>query len=107
MFHMTHPNSQMQSPVADPEWDLADRMRKALRVASMSGNEMAGYLDVDRHTVTRWLNGHTRPTTQSLRLWALRTGVPFDWIVNARTNEDYLDSSPCPVYTLNNRRTGR
>ena len=109
---MTHPNSRMQPATDPPAWDLADRMRKALRVASMSGGEMANYLDVDRRTVTAGGSTATRNRRRSrCASEALRTGVPFEWIlkgqVNAQANEHYLDRSPCPVYTLNTRRTGR
>jgi transcriptional regulator with XRE-family HTH domain len=41
---------------------------------------MADYLDVSRNTVSAWINGHTPPNTQTKRLWALRTGFPYDWI---------------------------
>ncbi|UJL31712.1 helix-turn-helix transcriptional regulator [Mycolicibacterium vanbaalenii] len=63
-----------------PEWDLADRLTKSLRVAGMSSQDMADYLDVHRNTISAWMNGRTPPSTQSLRLWALRTGVPYEWI---------------------------
>lgn len=63
-----------------PEWDLADRLTKSLRVAKMSVQEMADYLDVHRNSVGAWMNGRTPPTTQTLRLWAMRTGVPFEWL---------------------------
>lgn len=63
-----------------PTWDLADRLGKALRTAGISVQEMADYLDVHRNTVSAWLNGRVQPTTQTQRLWALRTGIPFEWI---------------------------
>ena len=42
---------------ADLEFDLADRMRRALRVAEISSNEMADYLGVSRTSVSAWING--------------------------------------------------
>jgi len=66
---------------AVPEWDLGDRMRKALRHADVSVQEMADYLDVSTASLRAWTNGRTRPRTQTLRLWALRTGVSYDWLV--------------------------
>lgn len=66
------------SPV--PEWDTADRMRKALRVAKMTPGQMADYLDVGGNTVSTWINGRIKPSKQTLRLWALRTGVSFEWL---------------------------
>ena len=64
----------------DLEPDLADRMRKALRVSGVGAGEIAEYLGVARNTVSTWINGRIVPNTQTLRLWALRTGVPFSWL---------------------------
>lgn len=68
----------MAAPVL--EWDVADRMRKALRVSKVGVQEMAEYLDVERGTVSTWINGRIGPKTQTLRLFALKTGVPFEWL---------------------------
>lgn len=69
----------------DLEPDLADRMRKALRVSGVGVQEMAEYLGVSRNTVGTWVNGHIAPKVQSVRLWALRTGVPFEWLMNGES----------------------
>lgn len=63
-----------------PSWDLADRMRKSLREADISVQEMADYFEVSRNTVSAWINGRTPPAPQSVKLWALRTGVPYEWL---------------------------
>lgn len=73
-------SEQPAAPAGVPEWDLVDRMRKALRVADLGVQEMADYLGVSRNTVSTWINGRIKPNTQSLRLWALRTGVPYEWL---------------------------
>ena len=73
--------SQLHAIAAVPEWDTADRMRKALRAADVSVAEISDYLGVGRNTASRWLNGHITPSTQTLRLWALRTGVPYEWLL--------------------------
>ena len=72
--------SQQPETWAHLEPDLADRMRKALRVADLGVTQMAEYLDVSRNSVGNWINGRIVPTTQTLRLWAMRTGVPFEWL---------------------------
>lgn len=64
-----------------PEWDLADRMRKALRHADIGVAEMADYLGVSRRSVSNWINGSVEPSLQTLRLWSLRTGVPLEWVL--------------------------
>lgn len=55
-------------------------MRKALDAADVSGKEMAAYLGVNPAQVSRWINGKQRPTRQTKLLWALRTGVPIEYI---------------------------
>lgn len=64
-----------------PEWDLADRLTKALREAKMSVNEMALHLGVHRNTVSAWVNGRTPISGPAIRAWAARTNVDYDWIV--------------------------
>lgn len=63
-----------------PEWDLADRLGKSLRVGGLSVQEMADYLEVHRNSVSAWINGRTPPSAQTIRLWAMRTGVPYRWL---------------------------
>lgn len=69
-----------------PRWDTADRMRKALREADIGVQEMAAYLGVARNTVSTWINGRIEPSTQTLRLWALRTGVSYVWLTDSGSN---------------------
>lgn len=61
-------------------WDIADRMRKALRVRNIGVQDMAEYLGVSRNTVSTWINGRITPSQQTMRLWAIRTGVPYEWL---------------------------
>ncbi|NKS29191.1 helix-turn-helix domain-containing protein [Rhodococcus hoagii] len=70
-----------------PEFDLTDRMRKALRHSGQTASDMAAYLDVARETVARWLNGTRTPSTQTLRLWASRTGVDYEWLTGGGASE--------------------
>jgi transcriptional regulator with XRE-family HTH domain len=69
-----------RSELLVPEFDLADRMRKALRVAGIGVQEMADYLGVARNTVSTWINGKIAPSTLTIRLWAIRCDVPYDWL---------------------------
>ena len=73
-------STSAEQPAGVPEFDLADRMRKALRTSGVGVQEMADYLGVARNTVSTWINGRIEPSTQTKRLWALRTGVPFEWL---------------------------
>ncbi|WP_078324573.1 helix-turn-helix domain-containing protein [Mycobacteroides salmoniphilum] len=63
-----------------PVWDMADRLAKSLRMARMTKLEMADYLEVHRNTVSAWLNGKSEPKRPQLIAWALRTGLPYEWI---------------------------
>lgn len=76
------------SPDEIPEFDQADRMRKSLRVAGRSVGEMAEYLDVTRETASRWINGRGEPSVQTLRLWAARTGVSYEWLKDGTAKQD-------------------
>jgi transcriptional regulator with XRE-family HTH domain len=84
--------SEQPTSAGVPEWDLADRMRKALRTADVGVQEMAEYLGVGRNTVSTWINGRIIPSRQSVRLWALRTGVPFEWLETGQAP----DGGPTP-----------
>lgn len=64
------------------QWDIADRLRKTLRIYDVSVQEMADYLEVNRNTVGAWLNGRNEPRKRDVRLWAMRIGRPdlVDWL---------------------------
>jgi transcriptional regulator with XRE-family HTH domain len=68
-----------------PEFDLADRMRKSLRHAGIGVQDMADYLEVSRNAVGTWINGRNKPSPQTVRLWALRCGVPYGWLRDGGT----------------------
>ncbi|PQP24185.1 XRE family transcriptional regulator [Rhodococcus opacus] len=55
-------------------------MRKALRHADLTTADISDYLGVARETTSRWLNGTRNPSVQTLRLWASKTGVDYDWL---------------------------
>jgi transcriptional regulator with XRE-family HTH domain len=69
------------------EFDLADRMRRALRVSDVSVQEMADYMHVSRNTVGNWINGRNVPRWRDLRDFAERTGVPLEWLETGRLPE--------------------
>lgn len=73
------------------EFGLGDRMAKALDVARVNGLEMAEYLSVSRQTIGNYTSGRTRPNRATLRMWALKTGVPLAWLETG-----YLPDSPSP-----------
>lgn len=74
--------TQPAHPVASPwTFGLHDRLDKALTVAGVSNSEMAEYLGISSNTIGNYTSGRTAPKTQTLRLWAMRTGAPLEWLI--------------------------
>ena len=73
-------STQPTADFFDPHWDMADRLQKALRLADMTGPEMASFLDVHRNTLRSWLTGKTTPNHRTLLLWSMKTGAPLAWL---------------------------
>jgi transcriptional regulator with XRE-family HTH domain len=71
-----------------PEWQVGDRMRKSLQRADMTSLDMADYLGVSQTSVSNWINCRHEPTKQTLLLWAMRTGVPYEWLATGCTPRD-------------------
>ena len=71
-----------EQPVSSnvPEWTIGDRLRKALAVSGVKVSEMADELEVERNTIGNYMAGRTRISGAALKLWAMRTGVPLEWI---------------------------
>ncbi len=63
-----------------PQWDMYDRMAKSLKDAHISIAEAATYFGVHRNTVSGWLHERINPDTRTLRLWAVMTNVPYEWL---------------------------
>lgn len=64
-----------------PEWTLGWRLQRALAHADVSVEQMAAELGVTRQTVGRWMHERVEPKTGFLRLWALRCGVSYEWLL--------------------------
>lgn len=71
-----------------PQFSQRHRMALALETASMSREEMATELGVHRNTINNWMKGAVQPPRSALIAWALRTGVPFDWLLTGRIDYD-------------------
>ena len=84
-----------------PEFSRTDRMALALRHARLTNQDMADYLGVKRETVSRWVNGRSTPSLGMLRLWAIRTEVPLEWLevgeLRARRDSNPQPSDPWRV----------
>ena len=71
-----------------PAFHKGDRMRKSMQAAGLSYSDMMEYLDVSRNTISAWINLRTSPSRQTMRLWALRTGVPLEWLETGAVTSD-------------------
>jgi transcriptional regulator with XRE-family HTH domain len=65
-----------------PPWTVGDRMRKARIYAGMTTDEMAADIGRTRHTISNYERDVTKAPLLVLRLYALRTQVPLDWLQN-------------------------
>lgn len=72
--------TQQQDVGVVPEWTIGDRLGKALAHAELSVAAMAAYLGVSRNTIGNYINDRTRIPRPTLMLWAMRTGVPIEWL---------------------------
>lgn len=61
-------------------FDLADRLRKSLRVSGISVQDIAVSMGVSRNTVSSWLNGRSEPSPEQLTVWAAYTRAPLEWL---------------------------
>lgn len=75
------------SGVVPPE-ELEDRLRRALKWAGMKPGQMREYLGASESSMTGWLNGSKRPRTHFLKLWALRTGCDYQWLLTGNRPGD-------------------
>lgn len=79
-----------------PTFELRHRLHRALEHGGVRVSEMAAYLEVSESTMTNYLSGRTRPRAGSLRAWAIRCGVPFDWLATG-DGHPFDGTSPDPA----------
>lgn len=87
-------DSMTNTPTEIPQFDLADRLRKALRHSDTSVAEMAEYLEMSRGTIGMWIRGETQPKRAIVRLWALKTGVSYEWLLGEGPGWTTADAWP-------------
>ena len=80
-------------PPSALEQDLADRLAKSLQVSGLSVADMAAYMEAHRNTIGAWLNRRAQPRPANMRLWALRTGVPYEWLRHGTWPDDQSEES--------------
>ena len=63
---------------------VGERLEKTLRVTGISAQEMAAHLEVSRTSISNWIHGRAPINRGNLIAWALRTGIPLEWIETGR-----------------------
>lgn len=65
--------------------DLANRIRQARRMASLSQSRLAAGIGVNRSAVAQWeRKGGSIPTTEHMIEIAMLCGVAFEWLATGR-----------------------
>lgn len=77
------------APGGAPQFQLKHRLALAMEIAGVDRDGVAAELGVHKNTVANYLRGETRPSRSVLRVWALRCGVPFEWLETGRSAGDY------------------
>ena len=65
-----------------PKWTVADRLRKAREDKELDQAELASRIGVARSTISNYEGGKVTPRKPILRLWAMETDVPLDWLLD-------------------------
>lgn len=63
-------------------------MELALEYGNVSVTEIAAELGVSRTTISNYLHGRTPARRSDLVVWALRCGVPLDWLLDGSTEPE-------------------
>lgn len=77
-----------------PTFDKSDRLAKALQHAHVSVQEMADEIGVSRNTIGNYINRRTPIPRAAVTVWALRTGVPREWLESGQGPADGHDGPP-------------
>jgi transcriptional regulator with XRE-family HTH domain len=65
-----------------PAWRLCDRLRRAREFVDLDQADLARELGISRNSVGNYEREVTRPRRAVLLAWALRCGVPFEWLAD-------------------------
>jgi transcriptional regulator with XRE-family HTH domain len=68
------------SELTIPQWTVGDRMAKSRKAAGIPTAVMCDYLGIHRNSLNAYESGRKVPPRAVLRLWAMRTEVPLEWL---------------------------
>lgn len=81
-----------------PEWDLVDRLSKAMRVRGLTNaTEMAELLGMHRNSVQDYLRGKRSPDRRTMMAWAMSCGVSYEWLETGSVSGDPNGGLPGPI----------
>jgi transcriptional regulator with XRE-family HTH domain len=90
--------TRTNEPGVVPDWTLGWRMQRALDFGHMKVQDMADELGVSRQTVSRWMSDKgTPPRRIYVQQWALRCGVPYEWLINGEVSQSPHPEGDGPV----------
>lgn len=70
------------STTAVPTWELHHRLARALEWGEVTAEEMAEVLGVHVNSIYNYAAGRRVPKRGFVAMWAMRCGVPLDWLLN-------------------------
>jgi DNA-binding XRE family transcriptional regulator len=80
-----------------PQWTAGDRFRKAREDAGLTQQELADELSVDRNTVSAYESDQRkRPMRSVVKAWAMRCGVPAEWLTTGGGSSTGGKTAPAP-----------
>lgn len=83
-----------------PTWEMRHRLQRAREITGLEQAEFAESLGVSRNSVSNAERGTTTPREITLRAWAMRTGVPLEWIKTGEVSTVPPDGIEPSTYSL-------
>lgn len=97
-----------------PVFGMRHRLALALETADVSNEQMADEVGKSVTTIRNYLGGRTHPGRAVLVTWALRCGVPFEWLAYGVESDGPRDPAeqvnktfPCHTDDLAEQRARR
>lgn len=90
-----------------PEFDIHDRLRKARELSGLDRAALADEIGVSRNTIGNYegrATSHLKPIV--LRQWALRTGVPYQWLLTGEGSRHDRGPDGLPRLDSNQQPSG-
>lgn len=86
-----------------PQWTLGDRLRKARLHAGLEQTELAKEIGIGRTSIVKYEKDVQVPPRPVILSWALRCGVPFEWLSNGHVPAGHGGPGPGVSSPRNNK----